>query len=72
MKVFDAYGFNREILETDRFFEYVVIDEIDGNEHNLYLIPRADIIEKGRLYQAEGYERQIFMSLSQIKEYKMS
>lgn len=71
MRVFDGYGFNKEIIDTDRFFDHIVLDEIDGEDHNLYLIPREDIILEGKLYQAEGYERQVFMSMEQLRQYKM-
>jgi hypothetical protein len=71
MRVFDGYGFNKEIIETDRFFDYVALEETDGEQHNVYFIPREEIIQEGKLYQAEGYERQIFLSLAQLETYKM-
>ena len=71
MKVFDGYGFNKEIIETDRFFDFVALEETDDKEQHVYFIPRNEIMEEGRLYQAEGYERQIFLSLSQLQTYKI-
>lgn len=66
MRAFDGYGFNKEVIESDRFFDVIILEETDEEEQNTYLLPREDVALEGKLYQAEGYERQIFLSMEQL------
>lgn len=70
MKVWNAYGFAKDIIDQTTWFEYLYLTEINGSERSTYFIPRADIILEGKLYQTEGFERQYFVPLSVIERYK--
>lgn len=70
MRNFNAYGFNKDVIESDKHFDYVALQETNMDEKNIYFIPREDILLEGRLYKAEGYDNQYFMSLSQLEQYK--
>ena len=75
MRVWNAYGFAKDVIDRGDWFEYVFIDEEvpleNGNfEKNLYLIPRTDIVLEGRVYETEGFERQYFVPIELLKRYK--
>lgn len=69
MKVWNAYGFAKDIIDRADWFEYVYLNEKNGSESNKYFIPRADIIIEGKLYQTEGFERQYFVPINILERY---
>lgn len=70
MKVWNAYGFAKDVIDRNDWFEYLYLTEKNGSEESKYFIPRADIVLEGRLYQTEGFERQYFLPLTIIERYK--
>lgn len=70
MRNFNAYGFNKNVIESDKYFDYIALQETNMDKKNIYFIPREDILLEGRLYKADGYDIQYFMSLSQLEQYK--
>lgn len=70
MRNFNAYGFNKNVIESDKYFDYVALQETNMDEKNIYFIPREDVLLEGRLYKAEGYDSQYFMSLIQLEQYR--
>jgi hypothetical protein len=70
MRNFDAYGFNKDVVESDKYFDYVALQETYADEKNVYFIPREDILLDGKLYKAEEFEPQYFLSLSQLEQYR--
>ena len=64
----NSYGFNYLIIKNGTKFNKVVIaDNIET-----FTIPKDDILEKGRFlfFKQQGFERQIFISLDDLQEYK--
>ena len=41
------------------------------DEKNVFFIPKEDILLEGRLYKAEGYDSQYFLSLDQLEQYRV-
>lgn len=72
MKMFDGYGFSKDLIDSSRFFDFILIKEKSGEDEALYLIPREEILLYGQLYKAEGYEKQIFISLEKLKNFKIA
>jgi len=70
MRNFNAYGFNKDVIDSTNLFDFVALQETNMDEKNIYFIPREDILLEGRLYKAEGFDNQYFMSLDQLEQYK--
>jgi hypothetical protein len=74
MRVYNAYGFSKDVIDHDDWFDFVLIEEEVMNENvktnNTYFIPRQDIVLEGKSYQSEGFERQYFVSLEKLQTYK--
>jgi hypothetical protein len=70
MRNFNAYGFNKDVIDSETHFDYVALQETYGDLKNVFFIPREDILLEGRLYKADGYDSQYFMSLDQLEQYK--
>lgn len=68
MRVIGGYGFNFRLLNEAKKFENVRLKD----ENAEWLIPRSFILEKGQFlhFLAQGFERQIFISLSDIEQFK--
>jgi len=66
----NAYGFNHHVLENGTTFDKVML--VEGE--NSYLIPVADILEYGSFlwFKTQGFEKQIFMTLEQLRQYKLN
>ena len=75
MRNLNAYGFNKDIIESDKHFDYIALQEIyqaDGViEKDVFFIPREDILLEGKLHKAEGYDNQYFLTLTQLEQYKV-
>lgn len=74
MRNFNGYGFNRDVIESEKHFDYVALQETTVEDaeivKNIFFIPREDILLEGRLYKAEGFDTQYFLSLTQLEQYK--
>lgn len=70
MRNFNSYGFNKDIIESDKLFDYVALQETNMDEKNIFFIPREDILLEGLLYKAEEFESQYFLSLTQLEQYR--
>ena len=66
----DSYGFNHYIIDNAKKFSSVLL--ID--ERGRYLIPNRVILDEGKFlyFKQEGFERQIFLSLDIINQYKIN
>lgn len=65
LRKWNAYGFNHELMNDDRFFDVIIIEE---PENKRYIVSREDIMRYGRVYQAPEFEKQIFISLDTLRE----
>lgn len=65
----NSYGFNEHILRTGRTFDKVQISD----EHITAVIPVKTILLVGSYlhFLQAGYERQIFVTLEQLKQYEI-
>jgi len=63
LKKWDAYGFNHEIVTDGRFFDFI---EILEDRKTRYIVAREDIAREGRVYQAPGQEKQIFITIPDL------
>ena len=68
LKKADSYGFCHQIINEGKQFDHVILQD----EQGLYKIPREVILEKGSFlwFKNEGFERQLFLSLKEIRKYK--
>jgi hypothetical protein len=66
----NSYGFNEYLITTAKRFDHIHLIEKDGDE---YLFPKDLVIEKGSYlhFKTEGFEKQLFLQLSDLKEYKI-
>ncbi len=71
MKVWQAYGFAKEVMDHEDWFQYVQIDERIGTtgKQFIYVIPRIDIVLHGREYETDNFERQYFVTLAKLEQY---
>jgi hypothetical protein len=67
----NSYGFNEYVIRTAKKFDKIHLVETAGNE---YLFPKDLVLEKGDYlhFKTEGFERQLFLKLSDIYPYKIS
>jgi len=65
----NSYGFNYHILSTGKKFEYVLLTD----EYGTYKVPVSVILAVGKFlyFKQEGFEKQIFMPIEQIEQYKL-
>jgi hypothetical protein len=65
----NSYGFNYEVISRAKQFDKVLLTDETGS----YLIPNKKILEDGSFlwFQSQGFERQIFLKLEEIKKYKV-
>ena len=66
----DSYGFNHHILDISKKFDTVVFTD----EVSRFKIPRKFILENGKFlfFLQQGFERQIFVSLTQLEQFKVA
>jgi hypothetical protein len=64
-----SIGFNYHILAEGKRFDNVLVKIENGDD---YTIPKSVILEQGKFihFQKEGFERQIFLPLNILKNYK--
>jgi len=67
----NSYGFNEYVIRTAKKFDKIHLIETGGDE---YLFPKDLVLEKGDYlhFKTEGFERQLFVKLSDLLEYKIS
>lgn len=64
----NSYGFNYKILSEALLFDKIrLIDDFAE-----YLIPKKFILEEGKFlfFKSEGFEKQIFITLEQMEQFK--
>lgn len=71
MMVWQAYGFAKEVMDHKDWFSFVQLQETDHGKKSIYLIPREDLILHGREHQTEGFERQYFVTVEKLQQYKI-
>jgi hypothetical protein len=66
-----SYGFNEYVIRTAKKFDNIHLVETTGNE---YIFPRQLVMDRGDYlhFKTEGYERQLFLQLSELTEYKVN
>lgn len=64
-----SYGFNFSIINAAKKFDSVLLSDEKGR----YLIPNKIILEEGKFlyFKQLGFEKQIFLSLEIINNYKL-
>jgi hypothetical protein len=73
MRKYHGYGFNAAVINDSRLFDYVLIEEINGEQKNYFLLSREDIITHGKPDQTEDFEKQLFVPLylmQKLNQYK--
>ncbi len=67
----NSYGFNEYVIRTAKKFDTIHLIEKGGDE---YLFPKDLVLEKGDYlhFKTEGFERQLFVKLSDLYPYKAS
>ena len=65
----NSYGFNHHVISTGTKFDYVLIKD----EYGIYKVPTVIILTVGQFlyFQQQGFERQIFLPIEQIEQYKL-
>lgn len=64
----NSYGFNYHVLSKAKQFDHVRLED----DHAAFLIPVSFILEKGKFlfFKQQGFEKQIFISLKEIEQFK--
>lgn len=64
----NSYGFNYHILSNAKLFDKILLSD----EHGEYAIPVEAILDDGKFlfFKQQGFEKQIFMTLSQMDKFK--
>jgi hypothetical protein len=64
----DSYGFNEYFIRTAKTFNQIELTDEDGT----YIFPKDLVLQKGSYlhFKGLGFERQLFLPLSEIKKYK--
>lgn len=65
----NSYGFNHKILEDAKLFDNVEIKDDKG----CWLVPKDYILKEGKFlhFKKDGFERQIFIELIKIEQFKV-
>lgn len=65
----NSFGFNLKLLETAESFDTI---HLTTDRDEIFKIPRAFILDNGHYlhFQQKGFEKQIFIKLEQLKQYK--
>ena len=68
MHINNSYGFNHTLLSDAKTFDKILLKD----ELNAWNIPTQFILENGKFlfFKEQGFERQIFISLEQINQFK--
>jgi hypothetical protein len=67
MRKFNAYGFSKDLIESD-FFDHLTVLE---PKNVMYVMSRVDLMAEGRYFKADNLERQIFVPLEYIKRHRV-
>jgi len=64
----NSYGFNHTLLADAKTFDKILLKD----EVNAWKIPTKFILENGKFlfFKEQGFERQIFVSLEQLNQFK--
>ncbi len=64
----NSYGFNYHVLSKAKQFDHVRLED----DYDAYLIPVSYILEQGKFlfFKQQGFEKQIFLSLESMKQFK--
>lgn len=69
-RAFNAYGFNERLIRDAKFFDKIRLSD----EFCEWLIPTSFILDKKNAkclnYQKLGFEKQVFVSLESIEEFR--
>ena len=65
----NAYGFNDYILKNGRLFDHILLTDETG----VWNIPVKNILADGKYlwFNKVGFEKQIFVTLEQLREYSL-
>lgn len=65
----ESYGFNEALIKNAQTFDMVKLSDDDGS----YLFPKHLILSKGSYlhFKTEGFERQLFVPLKEIRQHKI-
>lgn len=67
-RISNSYGFNLKLLQLPRIKTIVL--NVDNDKK--YIIPKEVILDKGEIlfFKQQGFEKQIFIKLSILEDYK--
>ena len=65
----NSYGFNEYLIQNGQTFDKIMLADDDA----VYLFPKSLVVEKGNYlyFKQEGFEKQIFLPLDELKEYQI-
>jgi len=65
----NSYGFNEYLIENGKTFDKIMLADDDA----VYLFPKELVKEKGNYlyFKQEGFEKQIFLALDEIKKHQI-
>lgn len=66
----NGYGFIYNLVKNAKKFDFIELVD----EHSTYLIPRNDLLEKGKFlhFKEQGFELQIFLEREHLDNYKVA
>lgn len=66
----NSYGFNHKILADAKLFDSVELKD----DKECWLVPKDYILQEGKFlhFKKDGFERQIFIELSKIQQFKVN
>lgn len=66
----NSYGFNHHVLSEGTLFNKISLSD----QHENWKIPKEYILENGKFlfFKGQGFERQIFLSLEEITQFKIN
>jgi hypothetical protein len=65
----NSYGFNEYLIRNGQTFDKIMLADDDA----VYLFPKNLVTDKGKYlyFKEEGFEKQIFLPLDEMKEYQV-
>ena len=66
----NAYGFNQYVIQEAKLFDKIRLSD----EHDNWVVPVKAILEQGRHlnFKQRGYELQLFLTLEQLSQFKVT
>lgn len=68
MRIHNGYGFNEELVRDGRFFDFIYLEEVDGDKRNFYLIDNRDLVNHGVKDKSDKFDSQLFISMEKLKK----